>query len=235
MTIKIKLIDIQYDTTGTFVKRDNRFVVSAKIGETIEKVHLHDPGRLKELLITDNKLYLKKANNPNRKTQWTLIAVDKEKEVILINASFHRKIFEAILNNHQINQFGPLKNIKAEVKYGASRLDFQIFTQKGGEIWIEGKGCSLSEDGVAKFPDAPSIRAVKHLNELMKLKKSGKRAAIYIAILSNATVFTPNRATDPLFADTFKLAVNAGVEVYPLQLSYHEQQIWYHGILDFMI
>ncbi|MGL4392960.1 MAG: DNA/RNA nuclease SfsA, partial [Fusobacteriaceae bacterium] len=113
-----------------------------------------------------------------------------------------------------------------EIKYGASRLDY-LLEDSNGKIYVETKGVSLAEDGVAKFPDAPSIRATRHLNELIEVKKSGERAAVVLIILRMVKSFEPKKDTDPIFAETFYKAIKSGVEIYPVQFELEDGQIYW--------
>ncbi|MGL4687510.1 MAG: DNA/RNA nuclease SfsA, partial [Fusobacteriaceae bacterium] len=149
-----------------------------------------------------------------------------DNEEILINSSFHRYIADVLFRDEEISPFGKIDKIKAEVKCGDSRLDYLI--EKDNEkIWIETKGVSLSINKVATFPDAPSIRATKHLNELMELKKQGNRAAIVLIVLRDSETFQPKWETDPVFSETFYKAIEAGVEVYPVQFKLENGNIYW--------
>lgn len=230
----MKLMEIKTDYTAIFKKRPNRYVAEVDIPELNlenEIIHVHDPGRLKELLYPGNKIKIKKATNQKRKTKWDLIAAEKNDEEIMINSAYHRNISYFILNNEHINPLGKLRNIKAEVKYNKSRIDYLVENAKNKKIWIEIKGCTLTEDGIAKFPDSPTLRGKRHLEELMDIKKNGDDAAIYLLVFGKSDCFKPNRETDTKFAETFYKAMKAGVEIYPIQLSYNKGIISYEGIL----
>lgn len=216
---------IKIDAKGNFIERKNRFTVEAKINKNENILaHLHDSGRLKELLFDNNILLLRKAENTEkRKTSWDIISAQADDgEYILINSSFHRHITDKLFLEETISPFGKVDDIKAEVKYGNSRLDYLI-TKGNEKIYVETKGVSLSNKGIATFPDAPSIRATKHLNELIEIKKSGNRAAVVLIILRNSHSFIPKKDTDPVFFETFYNAIDNGVEVYPIQFELNEK------------
>ncbi|MGL4392520.1 MAG: DNA/RNA nuclease SfsA, partial [Fusobacteriaceae bacterium] len=156
-----KLIyEIGNTTEGIFLERPNRFIAMVKIsGGEIVTVHVHDSGRLRELLFEGNKVVIRKAADlSKRTTEWDMISAMKDGEQVLINSSFHRKLTDILFRDNEISPFKNLLHIKAEIKYGASRLDY-LLEDSNGKIYVETKGVSLAEDGVAKFPDAPSIRA----------------------------------------------------------------------------
>ena len=220
---------IDIDEEGFFLERPNRFIAKVKL-DTGEEVisHVHDSGRLKELLFENNKVFLRKAKDlTKRKTEWDMIAaLSDDNEEILINSSFHRYITDILFNDCEISPFGKIDKIKAEVKYGESRLDYLI--EKNNEkIWVETKGVSLSINKVATFPDAPSIRATRHLNELIELKKQGNRAAVVLIVLRDSETFEPKWETDPIFSETFYKAMELGVEVYPIQFKLENGNIYW--------
>ena len=198
-----RLYEIPVDAEAIFLKRLNRYLAEVEFdsGEK-DMVHVHDPGRLKELLYEGNRVKLRRAKNTNRKTRWDVISADAESEDILVNSMYHRYISQEILNNSDVNPLGVLDYIKAEVKYGNSRIDYLV--EKNGEkIWIEVKGVSLSENGLAMFPDAPTTRGQRHLKELMEIKEKGDRAAVYFLILRDSKSFRPRWETDPKFSQLF--------------------------------
>jgi len=226
---------IQIDQEATFLERPNRFIAKVEFDDgNIEEIHVHDSGRIKELLYKGNRVKVRRASNPNRKTKWDLISASTEDgEDILLNSSFHRYIAENLLKDSQINPLGEIDSFKAEVKYGKSRIDF-LSQKNNREIWIETKGVSLSENKIAKFPDAPSERAVRHLEELIELKEAGHRAVVYLLVFRNSNIFRPKFETDPKFSDKFYEAMEKGVEVYPIQFQLIDGQIYYKGLLPIL-
>ena len=227
-----KIYEIPWDSEGKFIDRPNRFVANVELEDgTVEVVHVHDSGRLKELLFPENPVKIRRAENPNRKTKWDMISAKaSDGEDILINSAYHRYISQNLLGDSDISPFGEVDSLKAEVKYGKSRIDY-LLTKDGEKIWVEIKGVSLAVDKVAAFPDAPSVRAVKHLNELMELKEAGDRAAVILLVLRDSEYFRPKWETDPKFSDTFYEALEKGVEVYPLQFEMVGRDIVYKGVL----
>ncbi len=189
---------------GTFIKRLNRFTGLCKIKEKRYTCHIADTGRLKEILIEGRNILLVK-NRPELKTDYKLISAKMEDGWILLNTSIHSKIgFEAIKKG--ILGFTP-KNIKTEVKFGRSRIDYLI----DNKVFVELKGSNLLINKTCIFPDAPTIRGSKHIRELIEAKKQGYEAYILIMGLRNCSCFYPNRKLDPRFSDLFFKAVSSGV------------------------
>ncbi len=224
----IPVFDLTYDVSGTFIKRDNRFLATVDIGKRGRvKVHVRDPGRLEEILYRGNQVLLSEANNPNRKTEWDLIAGRVENMWILINSGFHRRIARWILNNSDVNPFTIDEGWQAEKKLGESRIDF-LNENDGKKFWVEVKGCTLAKNNIALFPDAPTTRGTKHLNELTDAVKKGDKAGLMILVFrSDAKCFLPHTRRDPAFTDAFWEAVDAGVKVYPLRFRYDSRTLYY--------
>lgn len=196
--------------SGTFVERPNRFIAICNIDGEEEVCHVKNTGRCKELLVKGVTVYLQKSNNPNRKTKYDLIAVQKGDRLINIDS----QIVNYVLIESLSNLFNDIITIKPEYKYGHSRLDVYVET-KSEKIFIEVKGVTLENDGVVRFPDAPTERCIKHLKELQKAVTEGYRACIvFIVQMPDVKHFEPNRDTHSEFADELIKAKENGVEIY---------------------
>ncbi len=205
-------------TAGTFLSRPNRFVAQVALDGRTETCHVKNTGRCRELLIPGCRVYLTRSDNPARKTKYDLIAVEKETVhgplLINMDAQAPNHVFEAWA---RADQFRPgLTLLRPETVYGASRFDFywETDTDRG---FVEVKGVTLEEDGVARFPDAPTLRGVKHLEELIAARQAGYQAALcFIVQFSGAKYVTPNDTTHPQFGQALRRAAAAGVEVFAL-------------------
>lgn len=225
------VLQISWDSEGIFVSRENRFlgIVDITSPEPIknEKVHIKDPGRLEDILYPGNRVLLKKAGGQKRKTGWEIVAGNADKKWILINSVYHRQIAELVIENEYISPLGNVDSITPEQKFGDSRLDFLV-KQNNSLTWIEVKGCTLQNNGKALFPDAPTSRGRKHVNELIKAVEKGYSGAIIILVFRpDAECFTANMRIDPEFYKTYKHAIEKGVKVYPLLFSYENGFINY--------
>ena len=229
-----RLLKIPWDAEGVFIERPNRFVgiveLPSEHGGKRDAAHVHDPGRLKELLYPGARVALKKAEGKGRKTAWTLVAAFHDGEWVLVNSGMHRKISQALISEYVVSPFGKAVHVEPEVRFGTSRLDYRLVTSDGEEVYVEVKGCTLAIDGVALFPDAPTKRGARHVQELMEVVAKGCRAALLVLIFrSNVRCFMPNALTDPLFASVFAKALNVGVEAYPVACSVQGGSVWYEG------
>lgn len=209
MTITVFFIVMKYKNIykGRFIERPNRFIAICEINGKNEVCHVKNTGRCKELLVNGCTVYLEKSDNPNRKTQFDLIAVKKGSRLINMDS----QIVNSTFNEYIPQLFKDIIKIKPECKYGNSRFDFYIETVTD-KIFVEVKGVTLENDGVVRFPDAPTERGVKHLKELRKALTDGYKAyVVFIVQMSDVKHFEPNYETHPQFADTLKEVVDSGV------------------------
>ncbi len=225
------ILEIEGDNEGIFVERPNRFISIVEINGQKEYAHVHDPGRLKELLYPGNKVLLKKYEGGIRKTKWEILAAKKDSKWIFVNSKFHRQISEIILKNERLSPIGVIEDLHPEVKVGKSRIDF-LAIRDGKKVWIEIKGCTLERNGVALFPDAPTERGKRHVEELLNMKKMGDDAVIIFLIFVNASCFRPNYETDEKFSRSLYKAMEHGVSVYPLLLNYDGRAIKFEKLLQ---
>lgn len=197
---------------GRFLSRPNRFIAKVEVDGVEQTVHVKNTGRCKELLLPGTTVYLEKSSNPLRSTAFDLIAVQKGERIINMDSQVPNKVVEEWLRERDF--LYDLVLIRPETKFGNSRFDFYVETLKE-KIFIEVKGVTLEEEGIVRFPDAPSERAVKHVEELIQAKKQGYRAIVFFVIqMKGVKIFAPNRDTHPEFAEVLEKAVLAGVEVY---------------------
>ncbi len=208
--------------SGKYISRPNRFTVEFKNNEEIELAHLHDPGRLKELLIEGTEILIRYVPNykkTNRKTKYDMIAIKFQNEWVLLNSSFHNKLVEELINNKEIEELKEFVIEKSEYTYGNSRLDFLLKDYADSKMFLEVKGCTLVVNKTAKFPDAPTTRGKKHVDELIEIKKEGMLSSIVILVLQNsAEIFTPNYTTDKDFSESLEEAYANEVQILPVHI-----------------
>lgn len=196
---------------GTFLRRPNRFIAHVEIDGKEEVVHVKNTGRCAELLQQGTKVFLQPSANPERKTGWDLIGVEKGQRLVNMDSQIPNAVVKEWLEKG--NLFHNIIRIKPETTYGGSRFDLYVEAD-GKKCFIEVKGVTLEEDGVVRFPDAPSERAVKHVNELAEAVKAGYEAYVFFVIqMSDVRYFTPNMDTHPAFGEALRKAAAAGVQV----------------------
>lgn len=204
---------MKYTSTlqAAFISRPNRFIAYVEVDGEEKVCHVKNTGRCKELLIPGGTVILERSDKPERKTEYDLIAVYKGSNLINMDSQAPNKVFGEWAESS--GYFGKPTLIKPECKYGASRFDFYIESE-GRRIFVEVKGVTLERDGVIRFPDAPTERGVKHINELADAVEKGYEAYIFfVAQKKDCRFFTPNRETHPQFADALACAEKKGVQI----------------------
>lgn len=200
--------------TGIFIKRINRFIAEVDIDGRIEKVHVKNTGRCKELLIKGQLCYLEASDNPNRKTKFSLISIYKGDMLVNIDSQVPNKVIYDALAAGDMMNFQDLITLKREYTYGKSRFDIYFKRENGREGFIEIKGVTLERKSFATFPDAPTVRGTKHVKELTEALENGYESYILFLIqLKPVNYFEANATMDPEFADALKKAHDAGVKI----------------------
>lgn len=195
-------------TRGKFLSRPNRFIAYAEIGGRIEKCHVKNTGRCRELLTEECTVFLERASDPKRKTRFDLVAVEKGERLINMDSYAPNLAAEEFLP-----KLFPEGKIRREFTWGDSRFDFYI-EENSRKILLEVKGVTLEEDGIVRFPDAPTERGIKHINGLVKSMGEGFGAYIMFVIqMNNVKYFAPNDATHPEFGEALRKAAEAGVGI----------------------
>lgn len=216
---------MKYDniTKGKFIVRPNRFIAHVEVNEKIEICHVKNTGRCKELLIPGVTVFLQENDNPKRKTKFSLIGVIKGERIINIDSQIPNKaVQEWILKG---NLFNEVTLIKPEKTYKNSRFDFYVET-KEKKVFIEVKGVTLEENNVVIFPDAPTERGVKHINELCDCIKEGYEAYIVFVIqMTGVSYFEPNDETHKEFGDALRRAKKLGVNIIAVDCEVEEDSI----------
>lgn len=194
---------------ATFLARPNRFIAHVELAGEPMVCHVKNTGRCRELLVPGAEVWLEKGSNPGRKTAWDLIAVQKGEHLINMDAQAPNKVFAEWAAQWE----SELTALRSEVTYGQSRLDFCLETPYGLH-YVEVKGVTLEENGHTRFPDAPTERGIKHLQELMRAVEEGHRAsAVFVIQMEHVTDFAPNDDTHPAFGAALREAAKAGVQV----------------------
>jgi len=222
-------------TEARFIERPNRFLVKVDIGGKPAFAHLHDPGRLRELLVPGAELYLQKAENPLRKTSWDIILVKKGPVYVAIYSTLANRLARRLFMERRFPGFKGWRLIKSEPTYKCvgrvlnpsktdekpdtlarvkTRFDFEL--ARGSErMLVEVKSVSLVENGIAMFPDAPTERGRRHLLELADAVAQGYKATvIFIVTRNDAGLFMPFTQRDPRFAKALKQVAKRGVRMH---------------------
>ena len=198
---------------GQFLERPNRFLSVVMVSGHKEFAHVPNPGRMKELLIPGVTVVLKKEDNPDRKTSYTLVMVYKNGVLVLLHTTLPNKLAATTIADGLLEEFRGYEVVRREVQYKNSRFDL-LLSKDEKLCFVEVKSVSLVKGRTAMFPDAPTLRGTKHVHHLMDAMDDGYEAAILFLIQRHdADKFTTNDATDPKFAAALREAQNYGVKL----------------------
>jgi sugar fermentation stimulation protein A len=201
---------------AVFISRPNRFIADVMIGGKRERVHVKNTGRCRELLREGADVYLERSDNPERKTKYDLVAVEKLRDgrpplLVNMDSQIPNSAAEEWLKSGKL--FSEQAVIRRECTYGASRFDFKI-EDDGKTSFLEVKGVTLENDGIASFPDAPTERGVKHIHELIRAAGEGYGAYLLFVIqMKEIKEFRPNDEMHREFGDALREARKAGVNI----------------------
>lgn len=199
---------------ATFVRRDNRFRATVETGGAPAPVHVPNSGRLGELLRPGAAVwFLPAAVEAGRKTLGDLILVETGDTMVAVDARLPNQLVAEALAAARLAPLAGYTSCQREVAIGRSRLDF-LLQGPDGKCWLEVKSVTLVEEGVARFPDAPTARGVRHLAELAARRAAGDRAAVaFVVQRADARAFGLHRSADPDFNEAMRQVYAAGVEV----------------------
>lgn len=202
---------------ATFIERPNRFIAHCKLASEVVTAHVKNTGRSKELLVPGTKVALNYQPKPTRKTDYDLVAVKKlDQHWVNIDSQLPNLLVKEAQLTHQLHlpDLPELSDFKPETVYHDSRLDFWGQTALGQDVWIEVKGVTLENEGVAAFPDAPTVRAVKHVHELTRAVQEGAKAyLLFVVQLDYAHRMTIYRERAPKLTAAIESAQRAGVHI----------------------
>ena len=208
--MRCMLVEYQNMVPGIFLARPNRFIAHVEIAGQVEVCHVKNTGRCRELLPEGARVWCQQFDNPNRKTKFDLITVQKGRRWINMDSQAPNVAAKEWL---LAGGLGEISELKGEYTHGDSRFDFS-FMKDGRRCFLEVKGVTLENDGVCAFPDAPTERGTKHLRGLTRLAQEGYGAYVLFVIqMADVVYLHPNDATDPDFGKALREAAKAGVQV----------------------
>ena len=196
---------------GVFLARPNRFVAHVRLDGREEVCHVKNTGRCRELLLPGAEVWCQHHDDPGRKTAWSLITVRKGERLVNLDSQVPNQLALDYVKQGGLG-FAP-QMVKPEQTYGNSRFDlyYEVGERRG---FVEVKGVTLEDGGVARFPDAPTQRGRKHLLELQAAVEAGFDAwVLFVIQMADIRRFEPNWPRDPAFAKTLCQAAEHGVRV----------------------
>ena len=220
-------MEYQHIKQGYFLNRPNRFIAHVELDGEEVVCHVKNTGRCRELLTPRAVVYLEESDNSNRKTRYDLIGVEKGERKINMDSQAPNQVFGEWARGGGFRS--DLRKLQSETTYGNSRFDFYWeSSEKRG--FVEVKGVTLEEDGVVLFPDAPTQRGIKHLEELVAAKVAGYDAAVCFVIqMEGVKCFRPNDRTHPEFGAALRKAAQAGVEILAVDCTVERDSLQIRG------
>ncbi len=217
----------KYIVEGKFISRPNRFIAHVDIEGVEHVVHVKNTGRCRELLQPGATAYLEKSDNPARKTLYDLVSVKKGERIVNMDSQLPNELVEEWLRESEAARkiFGDITFIKREKTYGKSRFD--LYVEAGDRrIFIEVKGVTLENGNVVSFPDAPTERGIKHLNELICALEDGYETYVFFVVqMEDVDYFTPAWDKHKEFGDALVNAHNRGVKVLAYDCKVSEDEV----------
>ncbi|QIL46966.1 DNA/RNA nuclease SfsA [Vagococcus coleopterorum] len=205
--------------TVPLLQRDNRFIAQVTLPnqEEPERVHVKNTGRCKELLFPGAEVAISYQGSATRKTDYDLIAANKNGTWVNIDSQVPNQLAAEGIASGAISLpglVGPITEVKREVTFGSSRFDVVVETATGQTAIVEVKGMTLEANGIGAFPDAPSLRALKHVKELAALQKEGYQTyVLFIAQLESVSKGTVHTERQPELSAALQAAMTAGTQV----------------------
>lgn len=216
-----------------FISRPNRFIANIELDGRMEICHVKNTGRCKELLTYNADIFVQEFDSKIRKTNYDLISVYKGERLINMDSQVPNKVFGEWVKKSSM--FENIKLIRPEQKYNNSRFDFYLKADDR-KIFVEVKGVTLEEAGIVMFPDAPTERGLKHLNELSSCIDEGYEAyVVFIVQMKDVKYFTPNVKTHKEFADTLIEVRKKGVNIMALDCEVKEDSITAKDFVDIIL
>lgn len=217
--------------TARFLRRVNRFIADIELSDgQIVQAHLANTGRMQELLRPGVAALVRPAKNPARKTAWDLIAVDHGGSWVCLAAAWANDFMREWLSKGRIAGFYDWKQIEWEKKIGNSRFDFAVTLQSGERWLLEVKSVNYVIDGHALFPDAPTTRGRRHVEELLALREQGWQVGIFFVTMGQPVVDVGfNAENDPEFARVMQRAIAEGAVVRAFSAEILPPDVYFRG------
>ncbi|MBD2310644.1 DNA/RNA nuclease SfsA [Desertifilum sp. FACHB-1129] len=219
---------------GILVKRYKRFFADIELatGEVVT-AHCPNTGPMTGICQIGNPVYVSYNNDPKRKLRytWEMIQVtDNEPTWVGVNTALPNRLIKIALQKQLFPELGDYQDIRPEVAYGSSRVDFLLTGEKTRPIYLEVKNTTWVKGRLALFPDTVTTRGQKHLRELAALLPEARAVMLYLINRADCTEFAPGTSADPVYGKLFNEAIALGLEVLPCRFAVSPQGIRYLGL-----
>ncbi len=225
-----RLLDLGNDLRkGTFIARPNRFTAEVEVEGSVLLSYLCYPGRMPDLAVRGTPLLVKKVQRRQPcVTHFDLLAMRHRDTWVTVDCRLPNMIFRRALELGLIADFGRPEVMRAEFRLDHSRFDFYL-EAAGRPCLVEVKGCTLVHGGIALFPDAPTLRGARHLEELAELQGAYSCFLVMILQRPDVSVFTTHDAMDPAFGRAVRKARGRGVGILACKTSFDGRYIHWEG------
>lgn len=214
MSVRIPLNATGPLVEATFVARTNQLLVDALISGRPVRAHMADRGRLADLLVPNARLLLAPRDEIGRKTAFQVVGVYQGDELVSLDTQMPNRLVSAALSSGALPQFARYTKVQREVTVGENRFDFRL-GEGLNTCYLEVKSVGLVARRIARFPDAPTERGRRQLEQLGMMARNGQRCAVVFIIQRHrALALVPNDEVDPGFGRALRAALASGVEVY---------------------
>lgn len=203
---------------AVFIERPNRFLARMMLDGNVVEVFVPNPGRMHEMMIPGKKMFVRYNPGPQRRTDFSLVGINHDGVLVSLDSYLPNRFLRRELEELRLPFFSGYDLVEPEPSLYDGRFDFRLSGQSGTTL-IEVKSCTLVEDGLALFPDAPTSRGARHMRHLARALEEGsadRAAVVFVIQRPDAHSFSTNDPTDPDFGETLRTAQSRGVEIIPL-------------------
>jgi len=223
----VRVIHIANPLECRIIRRLNRFVLEISLKGNRHRAHINNTGRLEEFLVEGRRGFCLRNERPG-KTSYRLFSIKEEGLGAIIDTQLQMRAFESALAMGLLPSLAGCSILKRNVRLGASLIDYSL-NCGGREAYLEVKSAALRDGECASYPDCPSPRGRRHINELTNHAKNGGRAGmLFIGALPGVKCFRPNNSADPDLCELLVEARRAGVEINAIGIFYHPEDSFLH-------
>ena len=219
---------------GIFQKRYKRFFADVIVGNETIVAHTANTGTMKTCLGEGWPSLVSFHDSPKRKLKYSFEMTHNGKTWIGVNTSLTNSLAIEAINNGVIKELQGYKNLKPEAKIGQSRIDILLSNNENDKCYVEVKNVTLIDDqGHCLFPDSVTERGLKHLNELLELKRQGIRTVmLFVVQREDCHSFKIEQSIDVAYCKKLKEVILEGVEVLVYQCKMSPEEIVIQKKLD---
>ncbi len=206
---------------GRLIRRYQRFLADVELADgRVVTAHTPNTGAMTGCADPGARVWLRDTGNPARKypLSWELVE-SANGTLVGINTLLANRLAAEAISAGVIAPLCGYRSLRGEVRYGDSRIDLLLAQGTHRDCYVEVKNVTLvDEQGCARFPDAVTVRGVRHLRALQEVVAAGFRAAMLFCVQrGDAHAVAPADYIDPAYGDALREAAAGGVELLAYQ------------------